>query len=167
MGYSHYWQRRHVLPLPQFSEAVEDCRKLCQALAIPLGDAQGRDQPIFNRREICFNGHVDSGGLYETFRIERIDPRPFQEGQEDWSSDFCKTNYRPYDLAVQCCLIILHHHLSSELFRVSSDGNSAQWNDARDACQHVLGYGMDWGEDQLAPVAPGGQVTGEKGETSP
>jgi hypothetical protein len=55
---------------------------------------------------------------------------------------------------VQCCLIILQHHLGSDWFRVDSDGGSAKWNDARDACQHVLGYGVEWGEDKLAPVTP-------------
>ena len=77
--------------------------------------------------------------------------RPHEGGQ--WFG-FCMTNYRPYDLCVQCCLLILNHYLGSALFRVSSDGTSGQWNDARDACQHVLGYGMAWGEEKLAVIQP-------------
>ena len=52
---------------------------------------------------------------------------------------------------MQGCLIILSHHLSRQLFRVCSDGGSQDWNAAREACQRVLGYGIDWGEDNFAP----------------
>ena len=206
MGYTHYWERRRVLPLRPFLAAVEDCRRFCQALPIPLGDAHGEGEPIFSRREIGFNGHMDSGrltsmqsaaglvwpgdrargiaivgerdaaagrwhagpqvvarvlgpdgdGSYETFRIERTfrPDYPEQRSEGGWWFAFCKTNYRPYDLCVQGCLIILNHHLGSERLRVSSDGESQQWNEARDACQHVLGYGIDWGEGKLAPPQP-------------
>src|SRR5215204_4988766 len=61
MGYTHYWERPKVLPRPQLGMAVQDCRRLCAALAIPLGDAGGEGRPTFNSREICFNGHVESG----------------------------------------------------------------------------------------------------------
>jgi hypothetical protein len=205
MGYTHYWERQRILPLPQFVTAVEDCRRLCVALDIPLGDAQGKGEPTFTATEICFNGHVDSGrltsgqkapglvwphrdahgvavvgeadavvgrwnagpairarvlgpsgdGSFETFHIERVHhPRHPQDQATGWSSNFCKTNYRPYDLCVQGCLIVLSHHCGNKHFRVSSDGNSRDWNDARDAAQHILGYGIDWGEDKLAPVPP-------------
>lgn len=204
MGYTHYWERRRMLPLSPFVAAVEDCRRLCQALPIPLGDAGGEGVPVFGRKEICFNGHVNSGqlssiqsseglvwpqdrargiavvgeadavagrwhagpeavarvlgpegdGSYETFRIARTYRPEYPEKRSEggWWFGFTKTNYRPYDLCVQCCLIILSHHLGSAQFRVRSDGSSGQWNEARDTCQHVLGYGIDWGEDKLAPV---------------
>ena len=195
MGYTHYWERPTVLPRPQFLAAVEDCRRLCNALPIPLGDADGRGKPRFNSTQICFNGHVDSGkltsiphepglispstdahgvavsgqsdpvvggwgggptvnarvlgpdgdGSYETFCVERVRrPRhPHERPENGWWSDFCKTNYRPYDLCVQCCLIVLTRHLNRSQFRVDSDGTSRDWSDARDVCRHVLGYGMD------------------------
>jgi hypothetical protein len=211
MGYTHYWERRLRLPLSSFKAAVEDCRRLCQALPIPLGDAGGEGEPIFNSHEICFNGHIRSGqlssiqageglvwpqdaargiaiigeanaaagrwhagpaatarilgpdgdGSYETFRIQRVHKPayPEQRSHGGWWFGFCKTNFRAYDLCVQCCLIILHHHLGSGHFRVSSDGTSQQWNEARDVCQHILGYGIDWGEGGAgrgrAPAAAG------------
>jgi hypothetical protein len=98
----------------------------------------------------------DGDGSYETFRVERIRrPRhPQDQGNNGWFFNCCKTNYRPYDLCVQGCLIALHHHLSSSHFRIDSDGDSQAWNDARDACQHVLGFGIDWGEGKLAPTPP-------------
>jgi hypothetical protein len=206
MGYTHYWERQRILPRALFITAVENCRRLCAALNIPLGDGSGEGRPTFTSGEICFNGHVDSGrltsvqqadgliwphenahgvavigekdaivggwhagpsvnarvlglngdGSYETFHVARVHrPRhPHDRAEGGWWSAFCKTNYRPYDLCVQGCLIVLSHHLGNRTFRVSSDGTSPDWNDARDACQHVLGYGIDWGEGQLAPVPP-------------
>jgi hypothetical protein len=95
-------------------------------------------------------------GSYEAFRVQRVwRPRhALQQPPEEWWSDFCKTNYLPYDLCVQGCLIVLSHHLSVDHFRVSSDGTSRDWNDARDACQQILGYGSNWGEGNLTPTAP-------------
>lgn len=203
MGYTHYWERLCTLPLPLFAKAVEDCRRLCEAMQIPLGDADGKGLPTFTAAEICFNGHVDSGqltsmhnassvqgaaddtralginggwrarplatarmlgangdGSYETFRVARICRlrSARQEARGKWSGDFCKTNHRPYDLCVQGCLIVLNHHLGSDRFRVSSDGKSRDWDEARNACQQILGYGIDWGEDQLAPASPPGST---------
>lgn len=48
MGYTHYWERLEVLARRHFAVASEDCRRLCAALAIPLGDAEGLNQPTFN-----------------------------------------------------------------------------------------------------------------------
>jgi hypothetical protein len=53
---------------------------------------------------------------------------------------FCKTAYKPYDLAVQVCLVIAAHHLGDAIL-VSSDGSQEQWQDAIALCQSVLGYG--------------------------
>jgi hypothetical protein len=41
MGYTHHWERPRILPRRQFIAAVEDCRRLCAALDIPLGDGHG------------------------------------------------------------------------------------------------------------------------------
>ena len=170
MGYTHYWERPSVLPRPQFVAAVDDCRRLCAAMDIPLGDAQGKATPAFSVEEICFNGHVDSSrltsghgrvlgpitnGSYEAFRVERVcRPRHSQQPPQGWSMAFCKTHHLPYDLCVQACLIVLSHHLGLEQFRVTSDGTSRNWNDARNAAQQILGYGIDWGEGKLAPLPP-------------
>jgi hypothetical protein len=152
MGYTHYWERLKVLPRPQFHAAVEDCRRLCDALKIPLGDAEGNGKPAFTDSEICFNGHVASGP-WEPFHVPRIfRPRhPHQQGAGGLWFSFCKTYRQPYDLCVQGCLIVLNHRLGSGKFKVASDGSSNDWNEARDTCQRVLGYGINWGEDKLAP----------------
>jgi hypothetical protein len=43
--------------------------------------------------------------------------------------DCCKTLYKPYDLAVQTCLVIAAHCLG-EAIAVSSDGSMNEWQEA-------------------------------------
>ena len=85
----------------------------------------------------------DNGdGSYETFAIERVRPRYENDApRQMFFFDCCKTNYRPYDLLVQGCLIVCKEHLG-EAFIVSSDGEQSQWNEAADGCQVFLGYGL-------------------------
>jgi hypothetical protein len=98
----------------------------------------------------------DGDGSYETFLVMQVyRPRhPMEVAQDGWCHGFCKTSYRPYDLCVQGFLIVLSHRLGNANFRVDSDGTSEQWNQARHACQKVLGYGIDFGQGKLAPVPP-------------
>jgi len=82
---------------------------------------------------------------YESFFL----PRVFEVGQWQKPDEqglffaFCKTAYRPYDLAVQVCLVIAAHHLGAEI-AVSSDGSMEEWQDAIALCQEVLGYGGEF-----------------------
>ena len=57
--------------------------------------------------------------------------------------EFCKTAYKPYDLAVIICLIIAKHHLKGEIL-VDSDGTIDNWEDGMLICQKILGYGLDF-----------------------
>lgn len=88
-------------------------------------------------------------GSYETFGIERIhrDEKPDAFGRV---GDFVKTNFRPYDLAVQCVLVAFAEHFGDAV-RVRSDGNALQWREAGDICQHVLGYGLGFKPAGSAP----------------
>lgn len=190
MGYTHYWYRPQVLDPQKFRAAVADCKKVCDALPIPLGNGLGEGEPEFSERRIWFNGHVNSGqfcrsgaglawptddahgvagagdpdpetgswfaggmvnsrcvgadgdGSYETFGVlqEMADDEYAIKSERGWFA-CCKTNYRPYDLDVQCCLIVFAEHFGDQ-FKVSSDGDDEQWNEARSVCQHVLGYGL-------------------------
>ena len=58
---------------------------------------------------------------------------------------FCKTAFRPYDLAVTVFLLIAKHHLGRE-FRVETDGEARQWEDAQLLGQAELGYSMTFEE---------------------
>jgi len=57
--------------------------------------------------------------------------------------NFCKTAYRPYDLAVTAFLIIAKHHLGKRIL-VHSDGEIKDWWDAATICQNAFGYGHDF-----------------------
>ena len=81
---------------------------------------------------------------YESFIMERVfQPQPWQQPEDGYYFAFCKTAFRPYDLAVTAALVILQHHLGAQL-RVSSDGEAPHWFDAQVLCQIELGYGLDF-----------------------
>ncbi len=83
----------------------------------------------------------DGSCAHETFRIEqhRKPQKWGTPGDDGWFA-FCKTAYKPYDILVTACLIIVRQHFP-EIFSVSSDGEQRDWEDAMRLCQHVLGYG--------------------------
>ena len=56
---------------------------------------------------------------------------------------FTKTAYKPYDLAVNVCLVIAKHHLEDKI-RVSSDGTKQNWVESMNLCHHFLGCGLDF-----------------------
>jgi len=53
--------------------------------------------------------------------------------------DFCKTAYKPYDLAVIMCLLVAKHHLGDDI-QVSSDGTASSWADGVEAVNRHFGY---------------------------
>lgn len=83
---------------------------------------------------------------YETFYFPRVLSRevPVHDGRFAGKYfQFCKTGFRPYDLAVTAFLVIAKHHLGNRLI-VKSDGTIMHWMDAVKLCQDVLGYGLDF-----------------------
>jgi len=83
---------------------------------------------------------------YETFHFPRVTQMPdYQKKDPSMKGlmfEFCKTAFRPYDLAVITFLVIAKHHFGNDL-EVSSDGTIEQWFDGRMLCQQELGYGLD------------------------
>ena len=82
---------------------------------------------------------------HETFRLEQefdtSDYEPTKKNNKYFN--FCKTAYKPYDLAVTACLVIAKHHLKTQI-TIKSDGEMQHWQDAILLCQNVLGYGSDF-----------------------
>jgi len=87
----------------------------------------------------------DGDCSHESFILERVYNKPFglEPDESGRHFEFCKTAYKPYDLAVTACLIIAKHHLGDEIV-VSSDGEEKDWIDAMLLCEKLLGYGNDF-----------------------
>lgn len=87
----------------------------------------------------------DGDCSHETFGFKR------EMGLRDWDKPdengryfaFCKTAFKPYDLAVNTCLIIIKHYLGDRI-EVSSDGRMKDWQDAMGICENAFGYGKDF-----------------------
>jgi len=133
---------------------VKNCGHPPSNIAIPwpAEDARGIAEPFVEDATagVWFGGAIlakrmcDGDCSYETFWIPRVyEPREWEEPQNDLWFAFCKTAFRPYDLAVQVCLIIFKHHLGPQ-FRVLSDGTNEQWQEACEVCQHLLGFGSEF-----------------------
>jgi hypothetical protein len=138
VGYTHYWERPPHLAAQPFGRAVADCQRVLPQTSVPLAGSDGTGTPVFRPDAIIFNGVGDA--MHETFaiRLDELDPR---DGRQVRS--FCKTARLPYDLAVQLALIVFKHYLGQQL-RVSSDGEEADWDAARQLCRQHLGYGGDF-----------------------
>lgn len=143
MGYTHYHPVRAKLPARAFVRAAEDCRKVCEVIQtrhdIRLAAEYDRpnDPPVFSAQEIRLNGVGELG--HETFLVERVhsSPRP----DKDYGGrtfEFCKTNRKPYDLAVTACLIVLKHHLGKGLV-IGSDGGAEDWEAAARLVHELFG----------------------------
>jgi hypothetical protein len=97
---------------------------------------------------------------YETFLLERVaPPAVWERSMADFdgrSYRCCKTAFRPYDIAVCAVLLIAKRHLGPRI-SVRTDGEDAQWFDAKMLCQTVLGYGIEYAvtDGELLSVDPG------------
>ena len=85
---------------------------------------------------------------YETFSLEQKLSDIPEYQQEDLKAgklifQCTKTAFKPYDLAVNVCLIIAKHHLGEKI-NVCSDGNLENWQEGMHLCQHFLEYGEDF-----------------------
>lgn len=117
-----------------------------------MGDVDPVSGSWFARAELSTRA---CGGdcSYETFDFprrmgkEEVDRNDRIHALDDgWKFEFCKTAFRPYDLAVTACLIVAKHHLGKDL-KVRSDGDADGWFDAAMLCQQHLGYGLDFRVD--------------------
>lgn len=80
---------------------------------------------------------------HESFILDRVRElsdfdRKHAEGGKYFS--FCKTAFKPYDIAVCAALIVAKNHLKDKI-KVTSDGEMEMWKDGVEVCEKVLGYG--------------------------
>lgn len=129
MGYSHYWRR----PLQEITP--DAWQKICQDAAklIAAGPPvaweydEPKRLPEVSPELIRFNGRGKDG--HETFVFPRIPEDPFA---------FCKTAEKPYDKTVCAVLAVINDHVPT-LARITSDGNSEEWQPALDWAAGILG----------------------------
>ncbi len=129
MGYTLHWERKPELSAEKFAEAVEKCRTVTNSLGINIAGIECQGEPVFAKDQIAFNGAVGEG--CEPFIFDRIKtPRPGREV----SYGFCKTQFLPYRIAVQCCLIILQRYFADEMIIISDEADPNDWDEAYDLC---------------------------------
>jgi len=141
MGYTNYWYVKDMQAVEQALPLVAgDLKQLLPQLP-PLAGWDGKGEPTLEAQEITFNGVEPED--YETFKITP-DPKDYLETKEGLFS-CCKTERRPYDLAVQVALVLLKWHseaIAPDAVELASDGNLVEWGKA---CRMVegLGYPID------------------------
>lgn len=147
MGYTHYWYRPEKISPNKFNAIAEDFKKVLPTLKNLLNEDMSEfDYLRVNNNEIVFNGVGEN--RHETMYFPRYDTRPnFSPKKKTLKFDFCKTERKPYDIAVCTLLIIAKHHLKN-MFIVRSDGEIENdyntWKNAMKLCQKFLGYGLDF-----------------------
>lgn len=117
-------------------------------LILPLADAgvklcggNGEDAAPITHDGVSFNGVSNRG--HETFHFPRVmQPEVWKKPVDGLYSAFCKTDLRPYDLAVTVFLLIAKHHVPQ--IQIATDGRDEQWGKAREFCHDILGYGREY-----------------------
>lgn len=133
MGYTHYWTHSDAFTPAEWvtiATDVETILKTAVADGLALGDGFGENtikpRAAIVKNEISFNGVDDES--HETFALGRT--------PQGW--DFCKTNRKPYDVAVTACLIYLEGS-HPDKFSVGSDGTPEDWKDGLALVKKALG----------------------------
>ena len=119
---------------------------------IKLSGGHGEDAPEITSEGVCFNGlsnceHSPTDPCagdcsHETFAFPRIFlPADWQEPESGFYSDFCKTASKKYNSAVMVFLLIAKYHLPET--EISTCGTDDEWEEARQFCQNILGYGSE------------------------
>ena len=138
MGCTHYWEREPELSEIMFQSAIGDLQKVFADIDVQLAGSEGEGTPYLSLEKIVFNGVA--GQSCEDFSVLRADvPR---RGRSKVFS-FCKTEKMPYDICVQCTLIILKHYFDKYI-KTTSDGTDEGWQDACEICQRILNYGIEF-----------------------
>jgi hypothetical protein len=130
VGYTHYFSQTQSFTREEWVEVSADIQAILTFVEhgcnVPLGDGYGApgSRPLFDTREIVFNGIGDNA--HETFAVPRVRGR----------SDFCKTDRKPYDLAVTACLCYLSSVTGK--FIVGSDGHGRDFLKGLSAAREAL-----------------------------
>lgn len=126
MGYTHYFSKLKFSK-SGWNALCDSTSCLLRSLpeSVKIENDDGSEAPMVGEVSIRFNGVGDLS--HETFLIDRVS-REFE---------FCKTNRKPYDLAV--CGVLILVSLYAEGGKISSDGLGETYTDSewKDAWNHV------------------------------
>jgi hypothetical protein len=141
MGYAHYWTLQAGTSDALLAAAARDMAKIAEAAiadGIELADASGEagTSPRLDGSSFEFNGvqPEDDGDSF-------IWPYGWMGADAEADGSFemgCKTQGRPYDVAVTACLLVAKHHLGSGI-EISSDGGPDEWRAGRALFKRVMG----------------------------
>lgn len=137
MGYTHFFSNS-TISQTSWNRIIADVKKAFTMLpaehngmTLALEGNEGdNDPPVLTADMIRFNGYDPINGKdlgHETFMLER-----------KGSSDFYKTNQKPYDLAVMVVLLIAAMHEPKKVTLGSTAHNGKEWKPAADIVKKVL-----------------------------
>jgi hypothetical protein len=142
MGYTHYWYLKDIEAWKKYrKEIVSDFLALVPHLP-PLAGPLGEGEPMFGET-VDFNGPAPKDD-YESFNFPFLNEKRAREELEEEGKVFgcCKTDRRPYDLAVTAFLLVAQFHLGERL-ELRSDGDLADWAAASNLVEGVLALPVD------------------------
>lgn len=121
MGYTHYFRLNSTLDKETINKICNDTEKLLENLSsiVCFDPDEENSQPKIDSENgvLMFNGK--GSDCYEDFHLD----------MKRTGFNFCKTNYKPYDLAVCGTLLILAEHALDSI-ELSSDGDIEDYNNA-------------------------------------
>lgn len=130
MGYTHYFPQKKSFTDEQWGKVMEGTNKIlafCHERGIALKwEYTSSKDPEVSEDRVRFNGFGDEG--HETFLVPKVKAESF---------NFCKTAYKPYDLAV-CMTLLLMKDVAPGVLDVSSDGGDEDWKEANEAYKSLF-----------------------------
>lgn len=119
MGYTHYWTQARDFSQDEWKEITAQAKDVLEIHGRVVCYEQDKPnrRPQVDSKMIRFNGKEDDG--HETFvltcKMGRVRPG------ETEAFSFCKTNYKPYDVAVVEVLKVAKK-VAPDALRLASDG---------------------------------------------
>lgn len=128
MGHTNYLTQNRHAAAAEWDRIIggwEVIRLTCERRGIALGDAWGEGEPVADEHRIAFNGSGETG--YESCVLTRRN--------SSWT--FCKTDRRPYDLAV-VALYAVAHKVAPKAYTWDSDGDRIETAAGRELARLAL-----------------------------
>ncbi len=135
--YQHFWFVKNPSQVARaMPRIVQDVKHLLPHLP-PLAGPSGTGEPEFSLEKISFNGPIPNNA--ESFSFYPFLHRNERANEEFFS--YCRTDKKPYDLAVTATLLVAYHHAYPAL-DLSTTAGVADWMPAYFLVRDRLGYDL-------------------------